>query len=244
MAQIDQARRDGNSSSAPISFIIPIYNESLETLQNLAQLQVFRQHGCEVIVVDASDGAGEAAQNKLDFLAAMSDASISSAKGRALQMNGGAALATGEILMFLHIDTLMPTESAPEIINSLLHARDWGRFDIRLSGQSIIFRVIEFMMNTRSRISGIATGDQGIFVRRKLFNRIGGYQNIALMEDIEISKRLKQVSFPECLKFVLTTSSRRWEHAGVIKVMVMMWRLRLLYFFGVKPEKLAQIYYG
>ena len=159
-------------------------------------------------------------------------------------MNNGADKATGDILWFLHADSIIPQSADTTIIDCFTNrTKVWGRFDISLSGQQPIFRMIEYMMNLRSCITGIATGDQGIFMLRYAFDQIGGFAEIPLMEDIAISKRLKRIKPPVCIKQRLTTSSRKWEQQGIIKTILLMWRLRLAYFLGVPPRYLASKYY-
>jgi rSAM/selenodomain-associated transferase 2 len=219
-----------------VSIIIPVLNEEQSICATLERLQVFRQQGCEVIVVDAGS-----VDNTDVIAAALSDQLITSGKGRALQMNLGASHAQHDILWFLHADTLVP-ENAIDIIESSLTDREWGRFNVKLSGAHGMFRIIELMMNIRSCITAIATGDQGIFVKHTLFSRLGGYPEIPLMEDIALSKKLKQVSRPVCIKDNLVTSSRRWEEKGIMKTVLLMWKLRFLYFIGVSADDLARQY--
>ena len=156
-------------------------------------------------------------------------------------MNSGAAYAHYDILWFLHADTLISDNSVEQIQQSL-NINDWGRFNIKLSGSNILFRLIEKMMNVRSCLTGIATGDQGIFVKKDIFTAVNGYPNIPLMEDIEISKKLKSISRPICIKEKLTTSSRRWEEKGILSTVLLMWKFRLLYWLGVSADKLAAQY--
>jgi rSAM/selenodomain-associated transferase 2 len=220
-----------------ISIIVPVLNEEDNLSNTLRHLQLFRHSGDEVIVVD-----GGSVDNTLALAHEAADAVIISKAGRALQMNSGAAVATGDVFIFLHADTVLP-ENASQLISSLGHKKKyWGRFDIRLSSNKIIYRLIEWLSNLRSRLSAIATGDQAIFVERELFNNIGGFPEIALMEDIAISRLLKKISRPVCIKQKVITSSRRWESNGVVATVLLMWKLRLLYFFGVSPEKLKQLY--
>ena len=219
-----------------VSIIIPVLNEEQSICATLERLQVFRQQGCEVIVVDAGS-----VDNTDVIAAALSDQLITSGKGRALQMNLGASHAQHDILWFLHADTLVP-ENAIDIIETSLTDRGWGRFNVKLSGAHGMFRIIELMMNIRSCITAIATGDQGIFVKHTLFSRLGGYPEIPLMEDIALSKKLKQVSRPVCIKDNLVTSSRRWEEKGIMKTVLLMWKLRFLYFIGVSADDLARQY--
>jgi rSAM/selenodomain-associated transferase 2 len=220
----------------PISIIIPVLNEEVAIERLLQQLQSDRLKGHEVIVVDG--GSNDKTVKKSKPLA---DHVISFTAGRAVQMNKGASLATHDTLWFLHADTLLP-DNATDYIEQALNKNAWGRFDIKLSGSHISFRMIEKMINIRSRFSSIATGDQGIFVRRQLFDLVRGYADLPLMEDVNLSKRLKQISKPVCLKNPLITSSRRWEEKGILSTIFLMWRLRFLYWIGVNATILARQY--
>ncbi|NOZ37647.1 MAG: glycosyltransferase family 2 protein, partial [Gammaproteobacteria bacterium] len=163
--------------------------------------------------------------------------------GRARQMNAGAEQARGDVLLFLHADTRLP-ENADMLIREALEAgRVWGRFDVRLSGQAWLLRVIETLMNWRSCLTGIATGDQAMFVLHDAFVHLGGFADIPLMEDIELSHRLKKISAPCCLHSRVITSSRRWETRGILRTVLLMWGLRLAWFFGVSATRLQRIYY-
>ncbi|MCK4743232.1 MAG: TIGR04283 family arsenosugar biosynthesis glycosyltransferase [Sulfuriflexus sp.] len=220
------------------SIIIPVLNESAHLPTQLAELQAWRQAGHEIIVVDggSEDASGELARPLVDQL-------ISSPKGRATQMNKGAASANNEWLVFLHADTLF-SKTAMNSLQNIFHREDikWGRFDVRLSGSNPLFRLISILMNIRSRISGIATGDQAMFMRKAVFDQVGGFPDIALMEDISLSSKLKKMSSPYCMKEFVTTSSRRWHKHGIVKTIFMMWSLRLRYFFGASPRALAERY--
>jgi rSAM/selenodomain-associated transferase 2 len=222
--------------SVKLSFIIPVYNESSQIKQCLINLQTLRQDGHEVIVVD-----GGSDDDTLSLAQPICDVVITSKKSRAIQMNAGASKANGEYLLFLHVDTVIP-ENTNQLF-SALEKNNWGRFDVSLSGKHFMFRVIETCMNIRSRLSGIATGDQVMFVDRELFSKIGGFPELALMEDIAISKQLLQFSKPICFSDKVVSSSRRWEKNGIIKTILKMWYLRLLYFFDVDTNKLAKMYY-
>jgi len=221
-----------------VSIIIPVLNEEVSIKKLLQQLQLYRQQGHELIVVD-----GGSQDKTVSISNSLADNVIQSQSGRALQMNKGAAQARCDILWFLHADTLIPENSVENIqLFMTEHQSDWGRFNIRLSGKNILFRVIEKMMNVRSCITGIATGDQGIFVKRKKFDLVNGYSNLPLMEDIDLSKKLRKISRPVCIKEILTTSSRRWEENGIASTVLLMWRLRFLYWLGVSADRLASQY--
>lgn len=220
-----------------ISIIIPVLNEEVALASTLQQLQYLRQHGHEIIVVDggSKDNTFMLAQNTADV-------AIVSKPGRAIQMNNGADIASGDVLLFLHADTVLP-----DLVETILQQIGqtewfWGRFDVRLSSNRFVYRIIEAMMNLRSRLSSIATGDQAIFISQSLFRQVSGFPEIALMEDIALSLRLKSITRPICLKQKVITSSRRWEKKGVVSTVLLMWKLRLYYFFGVSPNKLKQLY--
>ncbi len=219
-----------------LSIIIPALNEADNISQTLDSLQNLRKTGHEIIIVDggSKDATCFIAKSKVDRL-------ITCEPGRARQMNTGARLATGAILIFLHSDTTLPA-NIEDIFMKIGKKSYWGRFDIRLSGESTIFRLIEWMINTRSRFTGVATGDQAIFMTRELFQTVGGYPNIPLMEDIALSKRLKRISSPVCIPRYVVTSSRRWEENGILKTILLMWMLRLKYAFGISPDELAKQY--
>ena len=220
-----------------ISVIIPTLNEASCIALCLDSLALMRRRGHEVIVVDAGSTDATVSLSKTN-----TDSVLTTSKGRARQLNHGAEKASGEMLVFLHADTLLP-ENADEILNSLMTEDEvWGRFDVRLSGTKFIFRIIEFLMNQRSRLSAIATGDQAIFVSRQLFNRVGGFPEIDLMEDINICANLKKIKRPVCLKQKVRCSSRRWEKNGITKTILKMWMLRLRFALGEKPERLAREY--
>ncbi len=220
-----------------ISIIIPVLNEE----QNLSRLGDYlrdvRQQGHEVIIVD-----GGSRDNTLSVAYQLTDKVIVSHPGRAVQMNSGAEIASGEVLLFLHADTFLPDDALAVISALSLEKNIWGRFDVCLSGNRFVFRLIEALMNLRSCVTSIATGDQAIFIEKNLFQRVAGFPEIALMEDIAISRRLKKIVKPLCLKQKVITSSRRWENNGVVATVLLMWKLRLYYFFGVSPEKLKRLY--
>ncbi|KPK18925.1 MAG: TIGR04283 family arsenosugar biosynthesis glycosyltransferase [Betaproteobacteria bacterium] len=223
-----------------LSIIIPCLNEADGIERTLRALEPVRRRGAEVIVVDGASDDGTA-----ERAAPLADAVIGAPRGRAPQMNAGAGRARGEILLFLHADTLLPDAADGLIIDGLKRARrGWGRFDVRIDGRHPLLRAVERLMSARSRLTGIATGDQAIFVTRTLFTAAGGFPDIPLMEDIELSKRLKRFSPPLCLNHCIVTSGRRWERRGVLRTVLLMWRLRLEYWLGADPRRLAMRYGG
>lgn len=222
----------------PISIIVPTLDEAAVMAETLAMLAPLRNRGHEVIVVDGGshDATRSLAEPSVDML-------LESPAGRALQMNTGARRARHGILWFLHADTRIPSDADRVIRQALASGRCWGRFDVRLSGSQPLLRVVERMMNLRSRWSGIATGDQGLFMSREAFDAVGGFPEIPLMEDIAISRLLKhRVGRPACPRTRLLTSSRRWEDRGILRTIGLMWRLRLAYFLGADPADLARRY--
>jgi rSAM/selenodomain-associated transferase 2 len=221
-----------------VSIIVPALNEASGIEAMLRPLQAWRTEGHELILVDggSTDGTPERASPWCDRV-------LTSPPGRALQMNAGARIAGGEVLWFLHADTSAPADALSAMLGALdATGRCWGRFDVQLSGDLWPLRLVERLMNLRSCLSGIATGDQGLFVRRAAFESIGGFPSIPLMEDIALSRRLRRLSRPVCLRRRLVTSSRRWETRGVWRTIVLMWRLRLAYALGADPEALARRY--
>jgi len=224
-------------TGAALSIIVPVLNEAAAIEAALAALAQYRIRGVEVIVVDG--GSVDATPN---LARPFADRIIVAARGRALQMNAGAAAARGEILLFLHADTRLP-ENADVLISDALArtGRVWGRFDIRIDDGLALALVAE-MMNVRSRLTGIATGDQAIFMTRAAFESAAGFPPIALMEDIAFSAALKRIGPPVRLRAKVTTSSRRWRQNGIARTIFLMWRLRLAYFAGADPAQLAQRY--
>ncbi len=222
-----------------LSIVIPALNDAAVLSQTLPLLQPLRRAGHEVVLVDggSNDGTPEVAEGLVDAV-------LSAPRGRAYQMNAGAAIAGGDVLLFLHADTRLPADVTERVCTALRSPHVlWGRFDVRLSGLQWWARMIEVAMNLRSRLTGIATGDQAIFVRRRVFSRMGGFPELLLMEDIAISRRLKRVARPACLRARVITSSRRWERQGWFKTVLLMWRLRLAFALGVSPARLVRAYY-
>lgn len=221
-----------------LSIIVPALNEAGHIAATLDGLQPLRRRGAEIIVVDGGSSDDTAA-----LAATRADRVLSAERGRARQMNAGAAAASGEILCFLHADTRLPEGADGLMIDGLARSRrSWGRFDVRIEGSHPLLRVIAWMMNRRSRLTGIATGDQAMFVTRSLFEAAGRFPEIALMEDIAFSRQLKIYGAPLCIAHPLTTSGRRWEQHGVWRTIALMWRLRLAYWLGANPDKLALRY--
>lgn len=237
-----------------LAIVMPVLDEAAVLPEALARLQVLRERGTELIVADGGSRDASAA-----LAAPLADAVLAAPRGRARQMNAGAAAASGQgpmnagvaaasgqgrrdALLFLHADTRLP-EAAHELIDEALRRHAWGRFDVRIEGRAPALRLVAALMNLRSRWSGIATGDQAIFVRRDAFEAVGGFPDQPLMEDIELSSLLKRrFGRPACLRATVRTSGRRWERRGVWRTVVLMWRLRLAYWLGVKPERLAEAY--
>lgn len=220
-----------------LSIVVPVLDEAAGVVAALQALAPLRECGHEVIVVDGGSRDGTPA-----LAAPWADRVLSCERGRARQMNAGAALAGGEVLLFLHADTMLPPGAAVAVSSAVAAGAAWGRFDVRIEGASAWFPVIAALMNWRSRLTGIATGDQAIFVQTALFRRLGGYAEQPLMEDVELSRRLRKVSQPTCLKERVLTSGRRWETRGVWRTILLMWRLRWAYWRGASPEVLARAY--
>jgi len=217
---------------------MPVLDEGEGIDTALAALASQRSRGNEVIIVDGGSTDDTLARAKTG-----ADLVIGAPRGRASQMNAGAALATGDVLLFLHSDTRLPAD-ADIIVRDRLKIGEagWGRFDVMLRGSHWMLPVVAFMMNLRSRLTGIATGDQAIFVSAALFSRVGGYPDIALMEDISLSKMLSRISPPIALRQRVEVSARRFEAKGVWRLILLMWRLRLAYWLGADPAALALRY--
>jgi len=223
-----------------LAVIVPVFNEAASIESTLARFQPLRVRDARVIVVDggSTDSTWAIAKPHADQL-------LQSQRGRAQQMNTGAtaAIAGGaDVLLFVHADSELP-DSADRLIDNALRTsgRAWGRFDVRIDG-ALMLRIVSAMMNLRSRLTGICTGDQAIFVTRSAFEQLSGFAPIALMEDIEFSKRAKRISRPAAIRTRILTSGRRWQKQGVWRTIVLMWRFRAAYFFGADPQRLAQRY--
>jgi len=224
--------------AAKLSIVMPVLDEAGLIVDALRALEPFRQRGAEVIVVDGGsrDATSHLARPHADMV-------IAAPRGRAAQMNAGATRACGDVLLFLHADTRLPPEADRRVLESLARSgRCWGRFDLSIMGRSRWLPIIAAAINLRSRLTGIATGDQAMFVRRDAFMAAEAFPDIPLMEDIALSRALKRVSRPLCLADRVTTSGRRWEQHGVWRTIVLMWRLRIAYYLGAKPTTLARRY--
>nr|VFK17545.1 MAG: transferase 2, rSAM/selenodomain-associated [Candidatus Kentron sp. LPFa] len=229
-----------NVTTTPLSIIIPTRDEASGIVATLLPLQGMRERGGEVIVVD-----GESRDDTIERATPLADRVLIAKPGRARQMNAGAETARGEVLWFLHADTIAPQDADRIVLNALVDGRAWGRFAVRLSGEQRhpLLWLVARMMNLRSCLTGIATGDQGIFMRRSAFDRVGGFPEIALMEDIAISRGLKGIAGrPACVATRIITASRRWEEHGILHTISLMWSLRLAFFLGADPERLARRY--
>lgn len=228
---------DSPAHAMHLSCIVPVWQEAATIRATLAHLQPVRAAGHDVIVVDggSDDGTVRLAEGHCDRV-------IQSGRGRAVQMNAGAQVAHGNILLFLHADTRLPGSALAELERFLASGKAWGRFDVRLSGRRPLFRVVAWFMNQRSRLTGIATGDQALFVKRPVFEALRGFEEIPLMEDVELSSRLRLVSRPFCIADPVVTDSRRWEQHGTWRTILLMWRLRWRYWRGDSPETLVSLY--
>ncbi len=220
-----------------LSIVMPVLNEAAGLCGTLQPLQALRAHGHELIVVDGGSQDDSAA-----LAAAWADQVVHSTRGRARQMNAGAAQARHDTLLFLHADTTLPERADAAIARALERGARWGRFDVRIEGRSVWLPMVAWFMNQRSRLSGIATGDQAMFVQRALFQQLGGFPEQPLMEDVELSCRLRALARPACLHARVRTSGRRWDERGAWRTIVLMWRLRWLYWRGTPAEHLARAY--
>lgn len=224
-------------SGAGISIVIPVLNEAGAIVHLLERLQGFRRTGAEIIVVD-----GGSVDHTQRLAGGLADRIVAAGRGRGRQMNAGAAVAKGDVFVFLHADTSLPAAALTLIGDAVADGATWGRFDVRIDGSPTGLRLVALMMNWRSRLTGIATGDQAIFVTREAFLCIGGFREIALMEDIVLSRELRALAWPACFRARVTTSGRRWERNGLLRTVLTMWWLRLRFRFGASPDDLARAY--
>jgi len=229
-----------DSHSPSVAVVVPVLNEfnSIDAcLQHLLEQSLFT----DIVIVD-----GGSTDGTLTVLAGYANSPrvslVSSQPGRGRQMNAGAAACHSDVILFLHADTWLPDNAIGSISNAIIRGAEWGRFNVQISGTSFLLRIVASMMNIRSCVTGICTGDQAIFMRRDVFAMLGGYSTIPLMEDIEFSRRLKRVARPVCIPARVITSARRWQSHGVVNTILKMWYLRLLYWLGVSPRRLARAY--
>ncbi|HET7824156.1 MAG TPA: TIGR04283 family arsenosugar biosynthesis glycosyltransferase, partial [Anaeromyxobacter sp.] len=221
-----------------VSIVVPTLDEAAGLAAHLEALQPLRAQGCEVVVVD-----GGSRDATVQIALGLADAVVSARRGRGTQLNAGARAARGDVLLFLHADTFLPPGAVPAVRAALRGGRhDWGRFDVQIDGRHPLLRTVASLMNWRSRLTGIATGDQAIFVRRSRFEAAGGYPEIPLMEDVALSAALRRATPPACLRLRAITSGRRWESRGVLRTVALMWRLRLLFWLGRDAAALARRY--
>ena len=222
-----------------LSIIVPALDEAASIAATLAPLQPLRRAGHEVLVVDG--GSGDAT---VDLARPLADRLLAAPRGRASQMNAGAAVANGDVLLFLHADSVVAADGIEAMLDAVARGARWGRFRVALSGRALVLPLVAALMNARSRLTGIVTGDMGIFVTRKLFANVGGYPLQPLMEDVALSARLKRVAPPVTLRATIVTSGRRWDRGGALRTIFAMWSLRLRYFCGADPQRLALDYAG
>jgi rSAM/selenodomain-associated transferase 2 len=221
-----------------LSIIIPTLNETAGIVDALGALAKLRAGGAEVIVAD-----GGSQDRTIELARPLCARVIVAPRGRGAQMNAGAKVATGRVLLFLHADTRLPEQADRLVIDGLaISKRTWGRFDVAIVGRSALLPVIATLMNWRSRLTGIATGDQAMFVERRAFADVGGFPDVPLMEDIIMSRQLRQISRPLCLSARVVTSGRRWDENGPLRTILLMWRLRAAHFLGTDPHTLARAY--
>jgi len=219
-----------------ISVIVPTLDEAPVLASTLAAARA--ADDVEIVVVDGGSRDATVAAART-----LADRVLDAPRGRAQQMNVGAQVARGDVLLFLHADTLLPAGYAAAVRGALARADAvGGRFDVRLDAPGVVFRLTERLINMRSRMTGVSTGDQAIFVRRTVFERIGGYPPLPLMEDIALCRALKRLGVMVALRDAVVTSARRWQRQGVVRTVLLMWGLRAAYYAGVSPVRLARLY--
>ena len=235
-----EAPAGGAGAKPRLGIVAPVLDEAAALAPWLATLQPFRARGAQLVIVDG--GSGDAT---LDIARAQADLAFRAPRGRASQMNAGAAAcraAGADVLLFLHADTRLPENADALVLDAVARGAAWGRFDVRIDGPQAMLRIVERAMNLRSRLTGIATGDQALFVRRDLFEAVGGFPAIPLMEDVALSRTLKRHGRPACLRARVVTSARRWHRHGIWRTIFLMWRLRAAYCLGADPARLADRY--
>lgn len=221
-----------------LAIVVPMLNE-VETVSRLAEsLLPIQAEGAEILLADGGSTDGCVAAARAAGLRV-----LDAPQGRARQMNAGAAAAGGDVLLFVHADTILPPQALSAVLGAVANGhRVWGRFDVRIEGRAALLPVVAWLMNWRSRLTGVSTGDQGLFATRAAFEAVGGFPDQPLMEDLELAQRLRALSRPACLRDRVVTSGRRWERNGVWQTIWLMWRLRLAYWLGASPHDLATRY--
>jgi rSAM/selenodomain-associated transferase 2 len=220
-----------------LSIIVPMLDEAEGIARALGAIRRGAPDA-EVIVVD-----GGSRDTSVAIAQPLCDLMVAESRGRARQMNAGAKVARGDAFAFVHADTLVPASFGEDIAAALLdHAVVGGRFDVELDASALPYRIIGAMISLRSRLSRVGTGDQAIFVRREVFERIGGFPELELCEDLEFSRRLKRAGRVACLRSRVITSARRWNRDGVARTVVRMWMIRAMYLIGVSPARLKRMY--
>lgn len=234
-----------------LSVVVPVWQDDEALAALLAALQ--RQltphplllQQVEVIVVQADDAPrstpAELSSPHISLESGLSVTRLLAPRGRGQQLDAGVRRARGEWLWLLHVDSEVPLAAFEYLCSPL--PPGWGRFEVQLGQETTAAKLIAASMNLRSRLSGICTGDQGMFVHRRLLDRVGGVPRQPLMEDIELSRRLGRLCRPLCPPIVLVTSARRWVRDGVVRTILMMWIFRLRYWAGASPDVLARDYY-
>lgn len=220
-----------------LALIVPVLNEAATLAAALDRLQLLRRQGAQLVVADggSTDASWAIARPRADVL-------VLAPQGRAAQMNAGAQASRADVLLFLHADTRLPDDAWLQIAQALEAGALWGRFDVRLDSAHPALRMVGAAINLRSRLSGIATGDQAMFVRRAVYVQQGGFAPLPLMEDVDLSARLRRLARPACLRGPVTTSARRWERHGIVRTIVLMWLLRARFALGASPQALADAY--
>lgn len=222
-----------------LAVIIPVLNDATALEKNLKSWTSRRSRELAIITVD-----GGSEDDSFEIASSLSDHCLATQRGRATQMNAGAEIATSQYYLFLHADTFITEGGYRSLLECLQNTRPaWGFFLVSLNNPNPIYRIIEKMMNWRSTVTRVATGDQCLFVSTDAFEHVGGFEDAQLMEDVAISKRLRQLAQPSIIKMPVQTSTRRWEKHGVVKTILLMWLLRAAYFLGVSPERLHRLYY-
>ena len=234
---VGSANDAGEEPVADLLVVVPVLNEAASLAGHLHALKSLRERGARVVVADggSSDGSPEIARGLVDGV-------VSTGRGRARQMNAGALACPARVLLFLHADTSLPDGADRLILDAVASGGAWGHFDLHIDSTQPALQLVGTLMNLRSRLTGIATGDQALFMTGVAYRAVGGFPVLPLMEDIEMSRRLKRIGRPACLRQRVATSARRWERGGIWRTVWLMWCLRAAYFLGADPARLAVRY--